>query len=112
MLAHSGLRLIQVAHRSGCHLRWRYHRQDRRLFRSIYDGSDPAVQPYLTDDVKLSAYDTQTFGLKVDVPWALLGVRGPQGDVRVDLLAEYVIQNNRYGNAVVGGLGVTVPVAR
>jgi len=42
----------------------------------------------------------------------LTSLRGRHGGVRVDLLAEYVIQDNRFGNAVVGGLGITVPVER
>ncbi len=115
MLAHSPeLRLVQEWPAGmAVHLRWRYHRQDPAdFFRFIYDDGDPAVQPYLTDDVKLSGFDTQTFGVKVEAPLHLLGLRGPQGGVRVDLLAEYVIQNNRFGDAVIGGLGVTVPVAR
>jgi hypothetical protein len=113
MVAHSPeVRLIQES-RGGVevHLRWRYHRQRRAdFFRFVYDSADPAIEPFITDDIKLSSYDGQTFGVKLDAPLALLGLRGREGGVRIDLVAEYAIQNNRFGNAVVGGLGVTVPV--
>jgi hypothetical protein len=114
MVAHSPeLRVIQEI-RNGfeVHLRWRYHHQSRAdFFKDVYDSGDPAVEPFLTDDVKLSAYDTHVIGVKLDSPLAAIGLcsRQTQG-VRVDFTAEYVVQHNRYGNAFVGGLGLTVPV--
>jgi len=113
MVAHSPeVRVIQEWKNGlAVHLRGRYHRQSRAdFYRAVYDSSDPALFPYLTDDVKLSHFDAYTAGVKVEAPLALFGVCGPHADVRVDLLAEYVVQHNRFGNAFVGGLGVTVPV--
>jgi hypothetical protein len=91
-------------------LRFRYHRQGGAdFFQTIYDSNDPAVQPFLTDDVKLSAFDGQTYGTRFEAPLSALGVRGSRADIRAGAVVEYVVQNNRFGNALIAEVAVTVP---
>lgn len=94
------------------HFRLRYHRQSAAdFYKEIYDTNDRTMEPYLTDDVKLSAYTTQTYGAKVTSPMSKLGFTGNLGDARADLLVEYIVQNNRFGNALVTQFVVKVPFA-
>lgn len=92
--------------------RFRYHRQSGAdFYKRVYDSNDPAVEPFLTDDPKLSSFDGQTYGVKVEGPLAALGFEGERARVRASALFEYVNQNNRFGNAVVAVFGITVPFA-
>lgn len=90
--------------------RFRYHRQTRAdFYKSVYDSNDPTIEPFLTDDPKLSAFDGQTLGLKLEGPLSALGATGIRGGVRLSGVVEYVRQDNRFGNAVVAIFGFTVP---
>lgn len=92
------------------HARFRYYRQTAAdFFKTIYDSNDPDVEPYLTDDIKLSEFTGRTLGIKVDTSLGALGVSGDLAKVRADIVLEHVTQNNRFGNAIVGMFGVTVP---
>lgn len=92
------------------HFRLRYHRQGKAdFFKPVYDSSDPAVEPYLTDDPKLSAFDSQLIGGKLSIAANALGVRGSLAPIRGELAAEFLRQDNRYGNAVVLYAALVVP---
>jgi hypothetical protein len=105
------LRWIQdLSPRLALHLRYRYYRQGAAdFYKDIYDSNDPAIEPWITDDTKLSAFSTQTFGVKADAALALFGVGGAAGRWRVDAVLEYITQDNRYGDAVVGQVAFTIP---
>lgn len=102
------IRLVQqVVDQFDLHLRYRYHRQNEAsFFREVYDR--PAE--FFTDDVKLSAFDSHSIALKLDTALSNLGLTGRMGEARVDLLVSYVIQNNRYGDAVVAQFGMEIPL--
>src|SRR5690606_30168565 len=90
-------------------LRYRYYRQTAAdFYRDIYD----APQAYMTDDPKLSAFTTHTVGLQLatELDNLQLGFTGSLGDARLELVVEYLQQNNRFGNAVVGQLALTLPL--
>ncbi|HEU5058122.1 MAG TPA: DUF3570 domain-containing protein [Kofleriaceae bacterium] len=92
------------------HLRYRLHHQGAAdFYRTTYPSADPAVEPYLTDDVKLSELTTQTFGIKLDVQARLLGVDGPLGQARAEALFEYITQSTYFGNAVAAQIALTIP---
>lgn len=92
------------------HLRYRLHHQsDADFFASTYPSADPAVEPYLTDDVKLSELTTQTFGVKLDIQARLLGIDGQLGDARAEALFEYITQTTYFGNAVAAQIAFTFP---
>lgn len=88
------------------HARYRFHRQSAAYFyQPIYDGSEP----FLTSDVKLSSFNTHTFGLELESALAHAGFIGLLGDARLELVLEYVVQRNRLGNAVVVHTALAVP---
>jgi hypothetical protein len=88
-------------------LRYRYYEQTAaEFYRDRYD----APQQYLTDDPKLDAFRTQTFGVQLASELGLFGVGGKLAGVRVELLAEYVTQTSRFGDAVIGQLAISLPL--
>ena len=93
--------------------RYRYFTQNQADFwQPVYmqsELSDPTV--FVTDDEKLSAFTTHTFGLQLSAAATLIGVGGSWGDLRVDVMVERLLQSNAFGDAWVGGLGVSVPFA-
>lgn len=92
------------------HVRYRLHHQGAAdFYKSTYPSADPAVEPYLTDDAKLSELTTNTFGVKLDLALRLLGVTGGLGDARAEAVFEYITQTTYFGNAVTAQIAVTVP---
>lgn len=88
-------------------LRYRFYRQTAAdFYQPIYD--DPSAE-YVTNDPKLSAFTTQTAGLKLDTALSRLGFRGELGRWRADLVLEYISQTNRFGDAIAGSFALTVP---
>jgi hypothetical protein len=113
VLAHTPeIRLIQALARDvNLHLRFRHYRQTGAYFyKPLYHTLDPALEPYVSEDVKLSAFTASTYGVRLELSLARLGVQGKAGDLRLDIMLAYVVQNNRYGNAVEGQLGVAIPL--
>jgi hypothetical protein len=92
-------------------LRYRFHGQwSADFYREIYDSADPAIEPFLTADFKLSTMRTQTLGGKVDAALGLLGFRGELADVHAEALFEYVWQTSYVGNAVIAELALAIPL--
>jgi hypothetical protein len=88
-------------------LRYRYHRQDRAyFFREDY----AAPQELISEDVKLSAFDSHTIGATFEMSGDVIGFTGLLGATRGQLVFEYVDQNNRFGNALIGHATLTVPL--
>ncbi len=91
-------------------IRFRYHRQSRAYFyQDRYDSSDVMIQPFLTDDVKLSRFTTKTLEAKLAVHGDTFGIEGRWGAARLEGMLQYVVQDNRFGNAAIAHLAVTVP---
>lgn len=105
------VRLMQLLPREvALALRYRYYWQSKAdFYKAVYDTNDPAIEPYLSDDVKLSHFTGQTYGAQLDVPLSAIGFTGDRGDIRATALFEYVIQNNRFGNGVIAQMALTVP---
>ncbi len=105
------LRLVQALPReASLALRFRYYWQSKAdFYKEIYDSNDPMVEPYLSDDVKLSHFDGQTYGAQLDLPLSALGLTGDRGDIRATAVFEYLVQNNRFGDGVVAQMALTVP---
>jgi hypothetical protein len=88
-------------------LRYRYYRQTAAdFYQVIYD--DPMAE-FVTDDPKLSAFTTQTVGLKLVSPLGRFGFGGDLAAWRADLVLEYISQTNRFGDAVAGSFALTIP---
>jgi hypothetical protein len=93
------------------HLRYRLHHQSAAdFYQPTYPTADPAEEPYLTDDAKLSELTTHTIGVKLDVLASLLGIRGQLGQARAEAMFEYITQSTYFGNAVAAQIAVTFPL--
>ncbi len=91
-------------------VRYRYHRQsDADFFLPSYPSNDLDEFPYVTDDVKLSAFDSHTIGFKLAVLGGVIGFTGRLEEARGELLLEYTDQDNRFGNAVQAHAALTLP---
>ncbi len=104
------LRVIQDAGAGAAFgFRYRYHRQDQAdFYQPRYDSSTLA---FLSDDIKLSAFDSHTLAAHLEVVGEALGFEGRIGELRGQIVIEYVAQNNRFGNALVTHAALTVPFA-
>ncbi|HET6612385.1 MAG TPA: DUF3570 domain-containing protein [Kofleriaceae bacterium] len=90
--------------------RYRYYFQtDADFYKPIYDTADPLMEPYITEDDKLSALTTHTVEVEVSALLSALGIEGDLGQVRVDASAGYLFQSSHYGNAVIGQFAIEVP---
>jgi hypothetical protein len=90
--------------------RYRWHTQSRAFFfRDRYDTVD-GIDMFVSDDVKLSNTSTHTLEAKLGIFGAAFDLEGRWGGARFEGVLQYVVQYNRFGNAIVAHIGITVPV--
>lgn len=91
--------------------RYRFYTQSAAdFYQSIYTAAqlmDPAT--FVTDDEKLSGFQTHTLGGQLSFTLGTLGFHGTLGQTRIDAVVERIWQNNSFGDAWVGQLGLAVP---
>jgi hypothetical protein len=106
------LRIIQqVGSVADASFRYRFYTQDRAFFsRDRYSTIDPGVFPYLSDDAKLSAFTTHTLEAKLGVLGEAFGLDGRWSAARFEGILSYVTQGNRFGNAIIAHVALTVPL--
>lgn len=107
---------VRVVQRAGDDLElgvgFRYYRQRAAdFFKETYPTSDPKMEPFLTDDPKLSKFDGETISAKFGVLGRAFGFTGQWGDARAEVIFEYVVQHNRFGNAGIAHVALSVPLA-
>lgn len=91
-------------------LRYRYYRQTAAYFyRSRYSTPDPMMVTYLSDDPKMSAYDGHVVEAKLGSLGRQFALPGRWAAMRIEALGQYVVQHNRFGNAVVFHVALTLP---
>jgi hypothetical protein len=73
------------------------------------DESQPATC-FVSDDVKLSNTSTHTIEGKLGVWGTAFDLQGRWRGARFEAVLQYVVQYNRFGNAIVGQVGVSVPL--
>lgn len=66
-------------------------------------------QAFLSDDIKLSKFTTHTIEAKLGASGEAFGVAGRWASARLEAILQYVIQNNRFGNAIVAHAALTIP---
>jgi hypothetical protein len=88
-------------------LRYRFHAQPQPAF--FYEERYAMEQPYLSDDVKLSKFTGHTIESKLGILGEVFELRGRWAGARFEAILQYVIQNNRFGNAVVAHAALTLP---
>jgi len=106
------IRIVQqVGYSADASFRYRYYTQDGAFFyRDRYTTIDPTAQPYLSDDVKLSDFTTHTFEAKLGILGEAFGLEGRWSGARIEGILSYVAQGNRFGNAIIAHLALTVPL--
>jgi hypothetical protein len=103
------VRIIQeVGSTADATFRYRYYRQDAAFFWQKRFG-DPMGLAYITDDPKMSAYDGHMLEAKLAFLGETFGLEGRWGATRLEGILEYIVQHNRFGNAVVAHAAITVP---
>ncbi len=104
------LRVIQqIGDVGDASFRYRYHTQDGAFFfRDRYTDSE-GVMGFVSDDVKLSSTSTHTMEAKLGMLGSAFDLEGNWGNTRFEAMLQYVVQYNRFGNALVAHVGLTVP---
>lgn len=103
------LRIIQeVGPSVEAAVRYRYYRQDDAFFWREHYGNAMDLT-YVTDDPKMEPYDGHLFEAKLGILGETFGLEGRWGGTRLEGILEYIIQHNRFGNAVVAHVAITVP---
>ncbi|HET7502913.1 MAG TPA: DUF3570 domain-containing protein [Kofleriaceae bacterium] len=105
------IRIVQeVGLSADAAVRYRYYTQDGAyFFRDRYPPDDAAMTQYVSDDVKLSSFTGHTFEAKLGVLGDAFGLTGRWAGARFEGILEYAIQHNRFGNAVIAHVALTVP---
>lgn len=86
---------------------YRYHTQSGAYFYlPVYD--DPN-QEWYSNDVKLTPFDSHALGFGIDTTLSNFGFKGQFGTSRLDILMQYVDQNNRFEGALVLQTGLSIP---
>ncbi|HET9619912.1 MAG TPA: DUF3570 domain-containing protein [Kofleriaceae bacterium] len=93
-------------------LGYRYYTQDGAyFFRTRYPADDANLTQFVTDDVKLSSFTGHTFEAKLGVMGEQFALPGLWAGARFEGMFSYDIQNNRFGNAVIAHVALTLPFA-
>jgi len=105
------IRLVQeVGKDIDAAVRYRYYTQDGAYFyRTRYPADDAALTQYVSDDVKLSSFTGHTLEAKLGVLGEAFELTGRWAGARLEGILEYSIQNNRFGNAVIAHVALTIP---
>ncbi|MBV8756351.1 MAG: DUF3570 domain-containing protein [Deltaproteobacteria bacterium] len=106
------LRIIQdVGRHADASFMYRYYRQTAAYFwRPFYPDPMTLSHPYVTDDPKMSPFDGHTLEAKLGVFGEAFDLSGRWAGARFEGILEYVIQHNRFGNAVVAHVALTLPL--
>lgn len=102
------VRIIQeVGSAAEASVRYRYYTQDASFFyRDRYTSS---MITYVSDDPKMSRFDGHLLEAKLGVLGEAFGLEDRWAGARLEGILEYIIQHNRFGNAVVAHAALTVP---
>jgi hypothetical protein len=90
-------------------LRYRLHRQTKKAFfyEERYEMADE--DDFLSDDVKLSKFTSHTIEAKLGLLGEVFELPDRWASARFETILQYVVQNNRFGNAVVAHAALTIP---
>ncbi len=90
-------------------LRYRFHRQTKKAF--FYEERYAMVDDddFVSDDVKLAKFTSHTIEAKLGVLGEVFELPDRWAGARFEAILQYVVQNNRFGNAVVAHAALTIP---
>jgi hypothetical protein len=106
------LRIVQqVGFYADASVRYRYYTQSAAFF---YEKTypDPAMNPsvmFFTYDPKMTAFDGHLMEAKLGVLGQAFDLGGTWAKMRFEGILSYLVQHNRFGNAVEAHVAVTVP---
>lgn len=105
------LRIVQEAgHAADATVGYRYYTQDGAyFFHDRYPPDDVAMTQYVSDDVKLSTFTGHTLEAKLGVLGEAFDLTGHWAGARFEGILEYAVQHNRFGNAVIAHVALTLP---
>jgi hypothetical protein len=109
------LRIVQqVGDFADAGFAYRYYTQTAAFFApSAYGGRypDPTMEsvPYLTDDPKMTAYDGHIIQAKLGVQGGAFELPDNWAHARFEGILQYVVQHNRFGNAIEAHVALSVP---
>ena len=106
------IRLIQTLTPSlEIHMRYRFYSQSAAtFFKDTYDSNDPKIEPFVTNDEKLTDFQANCFTFKINSNLSTFGFNGDFGQYKLSLLVEYVDQNNRFGNSIMSQMALSIPI--
>jgi hypothetical protein len=105
------LRVIQLVNDNiDASMRYRFHRQNAAFFyRERYDDVMGIEGGFVSDDVKLSKFTSHTLEAKLGMLGEVFDLPGRWAGARLEGVLQYVIQHNRFGNAIVAHVALTLP---
>lgn len=104
------LRAIQQLGEIGdASLRYRFHDQTRAAY--FYDERYEMAQTFVSDDVKLSKFTTHTVEAKLGMFGEAFGLEDQWAGARFEAILQYIVQQNRFGNAIVAQFALTLPLS-
>jgi hypothetical protein len=105
------IRIIQdVGSTVDASFRYRYYKQDAAFFyEKPYPDQSVQMSQYLTDDPKMTAFDGHLLEAKLGMLGETFGLSGIWADARFEGILEYIVQHNRFGNAVEAHVAPTYP---
>jgi uncharacterized protein DUF3570 len=106
------LRIVQETSRfADTSVRFRYYTQDGAYFsHERYPPDDAAMTQFVTDDPKLSSFNGYTMEAKLGVLGEAFELTGRWAGARLEGILEYTVQHNRFGNAVIAHVALTIPL--
>jgi hypothetical protein len=104
------LRIVQeVGEHADATVAYRYYTQDAAFFWARFYAPPTETRPYLTDDPKMSAFDGHVMEAKLGIFGEAFDLHGRWAGARFEGILEYIIQHNRFGNAVEAHVALTLP---
>lgn len=97
----------QVGEYADATLRYRFHTQDKAFF---YQERYSFPQSFVSDDVKLSTFTSHTIEAKLGIFGEAFELEGRWGGARLEGILQYMVQHNRFGNAITAHAALTVPL--
>jgi len=88
-------------------VRYRFHDQTKKAY--FYEDRYVMEQDFLSDDVKLSKFTSHTVEAKLGLLGEVFRLEGRWAGARLEAILQYIVQNNRFGNAVVAHAALTIP---